>query len=220
MRRKRLGSLAAIAVAAVLLSGCGQWYGRAYFQHHADGGGLGGGVDYTEVTEYVVEPGQRLAKVTATYDGWRYDNDGLPPFPGSGCVANGVHLQGTATAYGYVHVVEATASEPAKLFVGLLTSEVTYSLAVTESWRYDGQGTSSCGILDVWPYGRGTFETRGTENPQRLIGPEPNGAVNPRTADGGYVSYQDDCYIVEVNNIESCLVVYDLHPQATAASVM
>jgi hypothetical protein len=210
----------AVVVAAVLLSGCGQWYGRAYFQHHAAGGGLGGGVDYTEVTEYVVEPGERFAQVTATYDGWRYDNDGLPPFPGNGCVANGVHLQGTATASGYVHVVPAAGGEPAKLFVGVLASELTYSLAVTESWRYDDEGTASCGTLDVWPYQRGSFETRGTADPQRLIGPDPNGSVNPRTGDGGYVSYQDDCYIVEVNNVESCLVVYDLHPQAAQASVM
>jgi hypothetical protein len=209
---KRLGAACGVVATVLLLSGCGQWYGTVRFQDFYSGGGLGGYGEGTHVTTYTVEPGQKLAQITARVDATQYDGDGWT-FP-NGCEATFVRLHGEATAWGYVHVVPGTDTEPAKLYVGLLSRDLTFPLSVTEASGFDDP---DCETLDEWPYGRGSFATRGLDRPQPLTGFAP---VGPGSADGGYVSYQDDCYRFEINDVTSCLVVYDLHPQAAPTSVM
>jgi hypothetical protein len=178
------------------------FYGTVRFQQHREAGGVGGTGVTDEITTYSVAEGGTFASVTSTVDGWSTNADGL--VDENGCAYNTTHTHGEASALGFVNVVDGA------IRVNLLFgAPTTYPITTTEH--------VGCGMAPNDPGQQGgTFATRTAANPEVISTVN----VYPFRADGSVVGWQDDCPHRVVNEITSCLVVYDLHPQtAPPASV-
>jgi hypothetical protein len=187
--------MAGILVGVLVLSGCTH-YGSVRFHHHTQGGGAGGYGSTDEVTTYTVEPRESLATVKSSFDSWEYDPEGRTD--ANGCTYHHIHRHAEATRTGWFTFTKEGPFFTASLRAGTIpAAPLTYPVMTTEH--------VGCGFAPNDPVFLGTFATRTASDPDLDV-------LN-RKPDGSWVGVQDDCPRVEVNDVEHCWVVYDVHPQ-------